>query len=77
MGVDVLIEVWVAMCHRDVDVGQLDLVVVPKMLVLLLIQDDVPNLGVIPMLRTSPEEQRMMSSRLRLEVSHVGSSNLL
>ena len=37
------------MCHRNVDVGQLDLVVVPKMLVLLLGQDDVPNLGVNPM----------------------------
>ena len=44
-----LVEVRVAMCHRDVEVGQLELVVVPKMLVLLLIQDDVPNLGVVPM----------------------------
>ena len=32
MDVDVLVEVRVVMCHRDVDVGQLDLVVVPKML---------------------------------------------
>ena len=39
-----LVEVRAAMCHRDVDVGQLDLVVVPKKFVLLLTQDDVPDL---------------------------------
>ena len=49
MDVDVLVEVRVAMCHWDVDIGQLDLVVVPKMFVPLLTHDDVPDLGVIPM----------------------------
>ena len=48
MSVDVLVEVGVAMVHCDVDVGHLDLVVVPQMLVLLLCQNDVPNLDVIP-----------------------------
>ena len=46
---DVLVEVWVTMRHGDVDVGHLDLVVVPKMLALLLCQDDVADLGIIPM----------------------------
>ena len=55
MYVDVLLEVRVAMCHRDVDIGQLDLVIVPKMLVLRLTQDDVPCLGVILMWWTGPE----------------------
>ena len=42
MYVDVLVEVGVSMSHCDVDVGHLDLVVV------LLSQDDVPNLVVTP-----------------------------
>ena len=46
---DVLVEVRVAMCHCDVDIGQLDLIIVQNMFVLLLCQDDVPGLDVIPM----------------------------
>ena len=41
---DVLVEVWLIMLHRDVDVCQLDLVVVVEVIVLLLIEDDVGNL---------------------------------
>ena len=49
MQMDALVEVWVAMLHRDVDVCQLDLVVVVEVVVLLLIQDDVGNLLVVLM----------------------------
>ena len=44
---DVLVEVWVAMCHCDADVCQLDLIIAIEVVVLLLCQDDVCNLLVI------------------------------
>ena len=50
-----LVEVGVTMRHWDVDVGHLDLVVVPQMLVLLLGQDDAPDLVIIPRCWTRPE----------------------
>ena len=44
MQMDVLVEVWVTMVHRDVDGCRLDLVVFVEVVIPLLYQDDVCNL---------------------------------
>ena len=56
MQMDVLVEVRVAMLHRDVDICQLDLIVVIEVVVVLFCQDDVANLCIVVMCPEVPED---------------------